>query len=382
MHKIKEEEIFQEFVTDRNFSYNTTRLYSYILGEYADLNNMSLKQLLNEADNEEEERIRAKNRNIVKRLKKYRKWKIQEKHAVSSIKNYFGKVKTFYKHFGIEIPYIPPIQLKNDVHVRYDDIPKLKHIKEALESTNNPKHQAIILFIATSGTANKETLSLTVKDFIKATKEYHNSTNIYDIIMDLEKQNDIIPLFEMYRTKTDYYYNTCCSHEAVGLILKYLKSKDNIDDNDRLFDIDSSINLLKIFQRINDKMGWGKVNHYNFFHPHALRKFHATIIEDIGLANTLQGRKADIITETYFKHNPKRIKEKYLEHLPKLTINKTEINILNDEGTKKLRKVEAELAEMKQNKEQEREEIISDVLKIIQDNPDFLKDRLSKIDDL
>lgn len=112
MHKIEDEEIFQEFIIDRNFAYNTKRLYSYILGEYSELNNMSLKELIDEADEEEEQGIRPKRRKIVKRLKNYRNWKIQEKHAVSSIKNYFGKVKTFYRHFGIEIPYIPPARLK------------------------------------------------------------------------------------------------------------------------------------------------------------------------------------------------------------------------------------------------------------------------------
>lgn len=338
MHKIEDEEIFQEFIIDRNFAYNTKRLYSYILGEYSELNNMSLKELIDEADEEEEQGIRPKRRKIVKRLKNYRNWKIQEKHAVSSIKNYFGKVKTFYRHFGIEIPYIPPARLKNDVHIRYADIPTIKHIREALETTNNPKHKAVILFIASSGTANKETLSLTIQDFIEATKEYHNKKNIYEVIDQLKDQKDIIPLFDMYRSKTDYYYNTCCSHETVEMILKYLKTKETIKNNERLFGIDSSINLLKIFQRINDKLNWGKVNHYNFFHPHALRKFHATTIEDIGLANTLQGRKSDLITETYFKNNPKRIKEKYLEHLPKLTINKTVVNTVDSEATKELRK--------------------------------------------
>lgn len=338
MHKIKDEQIFQEFVLDRNFSYNTERLYSYILGEYSELQGMSLQELINEADMEEEEKVRAKRRTIIKRLKNYRKWKIEERHAVSSIKNYFGKVKTFYKHFGIEIPYIPPTQLKNDVHIRYDDLPTIEHIKEAIESTNNLKHKAVILFMSSSGSANQETLNLTIKDFIKATQEYHNTENIEDVIKDLKGQNDIIPLFEMYRVKTDHYYYTCCSPETVQAIIKYLKTRKNLKRTDKLFEFGSNISLLKIFQRINDKMGWGKVNYYNFFHPHALRKFNATMVEDIGFANTIQGRKSDTITETYFKRNPKRIKEKYIEHLPNLTINKTKTYSIKTEEYKTLEK--------------------------------------------
>jgi integrase len=50
----------------------------------------------------------------------------------------------------------------------------------------------------------------------------------------------------------------------------------------------SNDHLNKLFHRINNKIGWKKVNTHNFFHPHALRKFHATTIEDTGLANALQ----------------------------------------------------------------------------------------------
>lgn len=378
---IKTEEIFQEFITDRNIQKETQRNYYKTLKLYSELYNMSLQELIDEADFEEEQGIRAKRRKITKKLKKYRNWLIENNYEVNTIKDYFAKIKTFYRHFEIEIPFIPPIQLKKTNHERYDDIPHKKHIKEALESTNNLKYKAIILFMFSSGSARAETLSMTVADFIKSTKNYHDSTQIKNVIKELENQKDVIPLIEMVRSKTNHPYYTCCSPEASEMIIKYLKTRTNLKSTDKLFEI-APDTLTKAFQRINNKIGWGKVNYYSFFHSHSIRKYHATLIEDMGLANALQGRKADSVTEAYFKHNPKRIKEKYMEHLPKLTINKTEINILNDEGTKKLKKVEAELAEMKQNKEQEREEIISDVLKIIQDNPDFLKDRLSKIDDL
>jgi len=39
------------------------------------------------------------------------------------------------------------------------------------------------------------------------------------------------------------------------------------------------------------------------------------VIEDTGLVNALQGRKADPVSESYFKHNPKRLREKILRPL-------------------------------------------------------------------
>lgn len=85
------------------------------------------------------------------------------------------------------------------------------------------------------------------------------------------------------------------------------------------------------------------MKNYSFFHSHALRKFHATTIEDTNLANTLQGRKPDDITNAYFKVNPERIREKYLKYLPKLTIQETRVNILDDKGYEKIKKLEHEL---------------------------------------
>lgn len=87
----------------------------------------------------------------------------------------------------------------------------------------------------------------------------------------------------------------------------------------------------------------GKVKNYAFFRNHALRKFHTTTIEDTNLTNTLQGRKPDSITFAYFKQNPKRIKEKYIKYLPKLTIQETKVNIMNDKGYKELEKLKKEI---------------------------------------
>ncbi|MDR2831168.1 MAG: integrase [Methanobrevibacter sp.] len=330
------EEIFQEFIEDRNLKIGTKRAYNNALQNYSKFHEMTLQELINEADTEEEEGIRAKKRKIVKRLKNYRNHKVHDGAAPTTIREYYSKIRTFYHHFGIEIPYIPPTRLRESI-VRYDDIPNINHIREAIESTSNTKHRALILFMASSGTARAETINLTIQDFIEATKDYHKSTNINTILDELEKQKDAVPLFEMLRIKTNYPYYTCCSPEATQMIVKYLRTRKNLKHSDKLFNL-SHAAIAQIFVRINTNLGWGKVNYDNFFHSHALRKFNATVIEDVAFANTIQGRKSDTITETYFKNNPQRIKEKYFEHLPKLTIHKTVVTNLDSSEVKKLKR--------------------------------------------
>jgi hypothetical protein len=334
----KEDPLFIEFHTDRNLSETSITHYKWALDKYAAFNGKTLTELINEADTEEEKGIRGKNRQIVKRLKNFRSDLIKNGSSPATIQTYFTKVKTFYKHFGIEIPYIPPAKMPNGRHERYSDIPTIDDIRQVIESTSNLKHKAVILFMSSSGSAMNETISLTVQDFINATKDYHDSTTINDVLDELEGQKDVIPIFELVRAKTNYFYYTCCSPEATIAIVKYLKTQSKIGHDDKLFDIDKP-GLKAVFNRLNDNNGFGKITpRMNFFHSHALRKFHATTIEDVDLANELQGRKSNPIKEAYFKKNPKRLRERYTPYLNKLMINRAETFTIESEEFKTVKR--------------------------------------------
>jgi hypothetical protein len=323
------ENILKNFIIKRNLKNTTASLYKSALKDYSKFQKMSLIDLIKEADIEEENGLREKDRKIKERLENYRNYKIRDNSAQRTVKKYFEVVKTFYRHHEIVIPYLPKIQLKKDYHERYEDIPKIEHLKKAVESTDSLLEKAIILFMSSSGTARNETLHLKISDFIHATREYHSRSDIESILNELTKEKNIIPLFELVRIKTDYHYYTCCSNESTDMIVKYLKTRKNLKLESKLFDINRN-RFNKFFMRINTSNEWGQVGYYGFFRSHGLRKFHATTIEDKSLADALQGRKRDSITESYYKQNPKRIKERYLEVLPKLTILKCDIPKEND----------------------------------------------------
>ena len=348
---MKTDSLLIKFCNERNLSESSLKHYNCALNKYSFFNGKNLTELLKEADEEEEKGIRPKNRQIVQRLKNFRLDLIKNEASPNTIQTYFIKVKTFYRHFGIEIPYIPPAKMPAGRHERYSDIPNLDDIRQVIESTSNLKHKAIILFMSSSGTARNETTSLTVQDFIDATKDYHNSTSIMDVLDELEGQKEVIPIFEVIRAKTNYLYYTCCSPEATIAIVKFLKSRSKMKKSDKLFDVNNS-GLKAIFNRLNDKNRFEKKGpHTNFFHSHALRKFHATTIEDVDLANALQGRKSNPIKESYFKNNPKRLRERYIPYLNKLMINKAETFSIESEEFKT---VKQELdTQKKQNTEME-----------------------------
>ena len=345
---VKNDTYFKKLIKERGLSPSSQENYYYALSKYSTLNDLTLTELIEEADQEEEDQIRMKRRKIKTRLIEYQTYLKSQEYSKTYIKGNITLVKIFYGHYEIETPKLPPLNLKTTYHERYEDIPTKKQIQEALETAPKIMHKAMILFMISSGSSRMETTMLKVNDFIDATKDYHSNGSIRNILNELENQDDIIPLFKMTRAKTDYPYYTCCSPEASSMIVRHLKKEKSVRLNDRIFKLDLD-SVSRFFSRINDKNGWGKKgNGFRLFHPHALRKFNTTAIEDMGFANTIQGRRPDPITEAYFKHNPKRIKEKYLEHLPKLTINETIVNKVDDEGTKQIKKLEKENKALKE----------------------------------
>ena len=315
---------FKEFCQKRNIKQSTSEGYVSALKKYLDFHDESIDFLIKEALTDEENKVPLKNRRIKKRLLDFRTYLINSSLSSNTIKNYFTKVKTFYRHFEIELPELPKVKNKTEYNVSYFDLPTRKHISEALEiSTQDLK--AVILFMSSSGTAKAETLSLTVDDFIQATSAYHNGGGVSEVLKTLGKREDVIPTFYLKRIKTDKYYYTFCTPEATEMIVKYLKTRHNLTLDDKLFDFTSS-QLLAHFQKINDSMDWGFKGNHRFFRSHTLRKFHAS---NIGLSaeyvDALQGRGKSSVHETYIKTNPAKLKEIY-----KSVMNNVEINLKDE----------------------------------------------------
>ena len=326
--------LFQKFCIDRNIKLSTKKGYDSALRLYEDFQGESIEKLFKEARNEENKRIPLKYRKIKKRLIEFRSYLLNSNLSPNTSKTYFSKVKTFYLHFEFELPHLPQAKYDKIYETNYLDLPTKEHIHEAL-LISPIDLKAVILFMSSSGTAKAETLSLTVEHFINGTQDYHHGGSIEFILETLDKKNNVVPTFYLKRIKTDKYYYTFCSPEASSHIVKYLKTRENLKLEDKLFDFTSSL-LLTRFQEINDKMDWGFKGKYRFFRSHTLRKFHAS---NIGLSaeyiDSLQGRSKNEVHETYIKTNPKKLKEIYKSSMKNVMIyersseiKKQEFNII------------------------------------------------------
>ena len=352
---MKDSEYLNEMKEIRNLSDSTLKRYENDLGHYTNYHKMTLSELLIEADKDEDERIRMRNRKIKQRLLNFQRHLKDTKLQPSTIKTIMGRVKSFYRIYDIELPNIQSPTIPQTESIQ--DIPTIEHIKLA-SSTNYLKHKALILFMSSSGTATAETLGLTIKDFIKATDNYHNQTNIIDVLNTLSKRRDIIPVFTLTRQKTNYNYYTFCSPEATESIVNYLKTRENVSNDSKLFDI-TQVGLVKVFKRINDKYQWGWKTNRRFFHAHALRKFFATELTKTGIDHLIiewmMGHSIPQTTAAYYLADPNYLKKEYFRVVNKISVIKVEVYDIKSTEFLKIQK-ELDVKEERIQKLEEKEE--------------------------
>ncbi len=163
--------MLKEFISDRNLSPSSIRNYASAVRIYEELNNKTLKELIDEAEREELEKIRWKDRKIRKRLINYRSYLYKNKVETTAVK-YLTNIQTIYRHFEIELHTLPTFrskQINKSKEIKFKDLPTKENIQDACKIADEVT-ELIILFITTSGLSKIEILNLTVEDFIKANK--------------------------------------------------------------------------------------------------------------------------------------------------------------------------------------------------------------------
>lgn len=357
--------LFEELCRQRKWSESTKSLYKSCVELYEEVNHLSLDELIEEADREEEERIRWKKRTLKKRLIDFRQFLYENKSEGTAVR-YFSCIKTVYNHFEIEIGTIPSFaskQVDKTYVKRFEDIPTKQEIIDAYYEASNVV-KGVILFASSSGISKVDLLNLTVKNFITACAEYLTTSDLLEQLQEL-KSKVVIPTFEGYRQKTGTRFVTFCSPEAAEHIVQELlgrdshirKAYDEADDDeredlpdklcedDKLFDISYS-HLTYILRRINDKLKLGTVGKFRKFRCHQLRAFQASTLLNAENAFTesevdaLQGRKKDKTHRAYFVESTSKLKAKYESNVDELMLFKS-VNNIDKEALEELQKENA-----------------------------------------
>lgn len=372
---MEDNELLEQLKEERNLSPNSVKAYKNSMNLYTRLNEKSLIELIEEADEEEEQGIRWKRRKIRQRLLSYRKY-VYDNYKENTARRYFSLIKTIYLHMDIEIHNLPRISTKRankSKPLTYEDLPTKQVLKKAINLAN-PLMRAIITFMCSSGTGRRECLNLQVQQYLNGFKDYINTPvtteNIQLIINEINKLIDdeliIIPKIDLIRQKTGRHYFTFCSTEAVRSINTYLLTRNDLTLTSPVFQINNTYLAYK-FLELNDALNLGFINGYGVLRSHTLRKFHASniILGEDGLSieqvDSLQGRKKSSVHGSYFFEDYKQFRREYIKAMPNVLIN-YEVNVLDVESEEYVQlKLEKDSLELENNRI--REDIESEVAK-------------------
>lgn len=307
----------KQFQLERGLNDKTMETYKATIRHYERLNDLTIEELLQEADQEEEEGIRWKHRTLRKRLITYQNWLLQN-YNYSTANAYLSKLKTIYHHYEIEIHQLPPLNRKQahiSKPITYNDLPT-KDILLKAYNMSNPLMRSYILFAISTGCAKREILNLKKED-------YYQWIRPYTIREVMDKEVEVIPTIRLKRQKTNQYYYTFCSPEAVREIAHYLNTRK--DSKDNLFKVYPK-HLEDKFRTLNNQLGLGTLNGRALLRTHTLRKFHASALHTgensltLDEIDSLQGRVKNIVRESYYFDDPEDLKKKYIRNIDKVTI--------------------------------------------------------------
>ena len=185
-----------------------------------------------------------------------------------------------------------------------------------------------------------ETANFTYGQFSDGIKHYcPNAKTPQDIIDCLDgrcEELEIVPIFKMCRSKTQYMYYTAITPECTQFMINYLKTQAlHLKEEDRFFQL-SPHGVGNAFKLLNNRMKWGKKGTIDLFSSHRLRKFNASIIGDLDFANYIQGRVPSKIRETYFKQDKERVREEYKKYMHLFTVYANYDVLINNEAYQSL----------------------------------------------
>lgn len=358
---IKEDPHLIDFLENRNLKPATIDQYTKQLTQYCKYTGLTPTQLIEEAEYEEEERIRMKNRKIKKHIQQYIQHLKKENKSPNYITNSIGTIKTFYREFEIELPHIRCNIRDEDKLITIKDIPTKDDIKKALKYANL-KYKAVIKLMMSSGMGSAEVRHLTIDDYLKAHKIMdYNPLHIDETIHKLQQKENNIPIWSIRRIKTGMPYVTFSSPESNHAINEYLEDRFDKQEitskNDILFSgNDGNITNVKSFStyfgRLNDTAGLGFYGRQRFFRSHSLRKFFASTLKNNKFdsldAEWLIGHKVGKITDAYIKPDIYRLKKDYIDVLPYLSIEDVKTRTIESDEVKEIKETHRnEIEEMK-----------------------------------
>ena len=381
-------------------SKRTLQNYESTVREYEAFHGTTIDELVDEALQEQVDRVPHHQLKVIDRIEDYQNWLIEKNYVHGTIFAKIGRIKSIYRKNRVELPYITPLnpkQTRRRDFIEYKDILTKDELRCALSHMRLPaKAQAMTMI--QSGLSLEECEHLSYRAFIDDLYKYHQCDEDITALKWLsDEKHPVIWVTKLIRVKTGKPYYAVIGAEAINIIASAKLYEFNLPKykhSDKLLTI-SKESFSRVCRIVNNKCGFGKVAEESKFRSHNLRRFNATYIkgsvlsyeENSRLTNSeideMQGRGKTAVQDTYIKTNPLTQKLLYVKVMNNvslyheydyiLTENDVELFIVDQlEEKKKLEKkvknLENELAEKKrasENISRLREELGEDTFKEI-----------------
>ena len=199
--------LYIEYIHYRNLRLETIRSYTRKLTIYSNITGMTLTELIEEAESDEDLCIRKRLRRIKAHLIDLQEHLISRDYSPQKIDDIITTIRGFYAYYEIELPkrtYHAPI-----ADLQKEAIPTKEDVKKAL-SYCNTKYQSIILLMSSSGISLGDVLNLKVSDFLNAINipQKQHQINKLNTMAINDYCKDMVPMWHIQRIKsgTSSYY--------------------------------------------------------------------------------------------------------------------------------------------------------------------------------
>lgn len=333
---------FIEFGIIRDLKPQTMEFYGTVMTRYCRFTGLTPSELIEEAIAEEEAMVRMINRKIREYFVNHQIQLQSENLSRNYISKSISMIRTFYRHYGIELPYIPPLRRKTHQLITSQDIPTKENIRRAI-SYANPKYKAMILLMSSSGMGRAEIRSLTYGHLMKAYEPVglNDLSDMLEVVNILRENKDHIPTWNIKRIKTGMPYFTFSTPETTEALADYLEWNISQEGNPKtpkspLFSVHGKPmgghGINDYFQKLNELCGFGTRGRLIFFRSHAMRKYFATTLQKNNVqqlvTDWLLGHVVKGTTNAYFKPDEKALRREYRRIVPELSLEKVKIKEL------------------------------------------------------
>ena len=362
----EDQELINDWFDHINAHGGTLDLYTIAVSRYIEFHNMTLSELLEEAENDIVEGVIPRQRKIKGRIIDFRN--SLEGKSDNTRHSYTSAVRSFYKSMDVELPsnkrFFKSAIMEENKFMGMER----SEIKRVLKYAN-VRDKAIALLISSSGTAANELTNLTRDEF-------------YD---GLDRETGICT-FYIRRQKTLGDYHTFCSPEASAAIQEYLNTRTDdlpylfvgyIKESRETVQM-TSTSVAGVFRRLAEKTGnEGKFGFFNKIRSHNFRKFFKTTMTEEGCPKWAveyqMGHKEELDARYSSPSGEKMRNTYYVPYMNSLMIDTAEVIITPQEDITALKELQAEMKLMRE-KEKQKDNAINELMKISLE----LKDRLDQ----